>query len=265
MELLLFSADPTFVRAATAAGVDGVIVDWEHRGKARRQRDADTQINRDTLDDLVAVRRATQGRVICRINGHYSGTKDEVEQAIGAGVDEILLPMVYEPSEVEVTLKAADGTCGVGIMIETEEAVSNAAALGRMPISRAYIGLNDLAIERGSANLFEAVADGTVERVISLLEVPVGFGGLTLPDRGSPIPCRLLIGEMARLSCAFSFLRRSFHRDVEERQLPEAVRSIRSALAAARRRPAVQVTEDRRALAAAIHDWSRPAGRATGG
>lgn len=264
MELLLFATDPLLVRAGTAAGVDGVIVDWERRGKARRQQGADTQINHDTLDDLIAVRTATDARVICRINGHYAGTKAEVDQACAAGAAEILLPMVRHPREVEATMAAADGRCTVGIMIETEAAVTHAAVLGRMPVSRVYLGLNDLAIERGSANLFEAVADGTVERVCAAVEAPVGFGGLTLPDRGSPIPCRLLMSEMARLRCAFSFLRRSFLRDVPPARLPEAVRRIRSALAAARRRSAHQVDHDRQTLAAAIHAWSATA-TATGG
>lgn len=68
-------------------------------------------------------------------------------------------------------------------------------------------------IGEGERNIFRAVSDGTVERVQRHFSIPFGFGGLTLPERGNPIPCRLLIGEMIRLSCNFSFLRRPFFRD----------------------------------------------------
>jgi len=54
--LTLFSTRPAFIRQAVAAGIDAVLVDWEYRGKERRQASADTQINHDTLDDLRRVR-----------------------------------------------------------------------------------------------------------------------------------------------------------------------------------------------------------------
>ena len=52
VELFLFTVDPGFARDCVAAGVRGVIVDWERRGKARRQAGEGTQINEDTPEDL---------------------------------------------------------------------------------------------------------------------------------------------------------------------------------------------------------------------
>ena len=79
-------------------------------------------------------------------------------------------------------------------------------------------------------NLFMAVVDGTVERVRKHSRVPFGFAGLALPECGSPIPCQLLIGELARLNCHFSFLRRSFYRDTRGRDLPREVPRILDAM-----------------------------------
>jgi hypothetical protein len=157
--------------------------------------------------------------------------------------------MVRRPQQVETLLEASAGRCGVGILVEAEDAVRVAAELGRLPLTRVYVGLNDLAIERGSANIFEAVADGTVERVRESFDVAVGFGGLTKPTLGSPVPCALLIAEMMRLGCTFSFLRRSFRRDVPTGEQGQAVKEIRAALARAGDRTSEQVAADSAGLA----------------
>lgn len=251
-ELLLFSVDPVFVRSAVAAGVDGIIVDWERRGKDVRQAGADTEINNDTPDDLRRVRRATDARVICRINAVGDTTIEEIDTAIDGGADEILVPMARAAREVSAVLEAVRDRCGVGMLVETVTAVERIASFADLPLTRVYVGLNDLGIERGAANIFSAVSDGTVERVRRAITTPFGFGGLTLPEGGHPIPCRLLMGEMARLGCQFSFLRRTFHRDARGRSLPDVVGRIREGLAVARQREAGDVARDREALVRAI-------------
>ncbi len=91
-----------------------------------------------------------------------------------------------------------------------------------------------------------------MERVRAASRAPFGFGGLTVPERGAPVPCRLLMGEMIRLGCAFSFLRRSFHRDVRDVPVEDAVPRMRAALARAAARPPGDVARDRRALEGAL-------------
>jgi hypothetical protein len=254
-ELLLFATDPAVVREAVAAGVDGIIVDWERRGKVERQAAADTQINHDTPDDLRRVRAATGALVICRINGVGISTRDEIDTAVDAGADEILLPLVRTPDEVAGVIDIVAGRAGVGMLLETVDAVANPAAFAGLPLTRVYVGLNDLAIERGSANLFAAVTDGTVERLRARFTMPFGFGGLTLPDRGHPVPCRLLMGEMARLDSGFSFLRRSFYRDTVDMPMPEAVCRIRQGLVRATARTPDVCEEERLDLCRAVADW----------
>lgn len=251
-ELLLFTTHVPTITAAVAAGVQGIIVDWEHLGKQARQAGADTQVNHDTLADLRRVRRATGARVITRVNRFGATTMEEIEAAIDGGADELLLPMVESVAEVEQALDLVRGRIGVGILIETVAATHLAEELCRLPLARTYVGLNDLAIDRRSPSIFTAVADRTVERLRETCPGRFGFGGLTLPELGQPIPCRLLIGEMARLHCHFSFLRRSFHRDLQGRSAALEVPRILHAIAAARRRSAAAVAREQLELDRAI-------------
>lgn len=253
--LLLFATDPHFIRRAVAAGVDGIIVDCEYIGKEARQAGADTEINHHTFADVRRVRASTSARVLCRINRYGTITAGEVEQAIAAGADEILLPMVQTAKEVELVLDQVQGRCGVGILVETIPALGIVEELGRLPLSRVYLGLNDLGIARKTPNIFTAVADGTLEYVRRHFRVPFGFGGVTLPERGYPIPCQLLMGELSRLNCSFTFLRRSFWADTRGRNLMVEVPRIREALHAVDQRSATQVARERVALYEAIAAW----------
>jgi hypothetical protein len=251
-ELFLFSTNPHVVCEAAAAGIAGVVIDWEHAGKADRQRDADTEINAHSVEDLRRVRAATSATILCRINAVGPTTEREIEEAIAAGADELLLPMVRTVEEVGLALDMVRGRCGVGILVETAAAVERAEALSRLPLARVYIGLNDLMIDRGDTSIFSAVLDGTVERVRSAFTAPFGFAGMTIVQRGWPIPCRLLIAEMARLHSGFTFLRRSFHRDIRGRSVAEDIPAMLWAVAAAARRSPDDVERDRRDLNAAI-------------
>jgi hypothetical protein len=253
--LVYFSTNPERIAEAVAAGIDTIIVDRETLGKVDRQAGADTQVNRDTMDDLRRVRQATQGPVACRINRFHESTAREVEEALAAGAGEVFLPMVRTVSEVESALRLVAGRCALSILVETTAAVACSHRLARLPVSRVYVGLNDLAIDRGSVNIFDSVADGTVEQVRREFSVPFGFGGLTLPDRGSPIPACLLIGEMARLDCSFSFLRRSFERDTAGLRLQPLVPRIRAALLQAAARSAAEVQRDHEQFLMAVTCW----------
>jgi hypothetical protein len=247
-ELSLFTSDLAVVAEAVPAGVASVVVDWEHEGKAARQAFADTEVNNHTVEHLRAVCALTPARVLCRLNAYGPGTAEEVEQAVGAA-DELLLPMVRTPEEVERTLAVVDGRAGLGILVETQAAVAAADELARLPLSRVYLGLNDLAIDRGSASIFAPLVDGTLDEVReSFAGLRFGFGGITLPEAGSPIPCKLLLGELARLGADFTFLRRSFYRDVAGRDIAAAVARIHGAVETAFARDEEAVGRDRSEL-----------------
>ena len=232
-------------------GAGGVVVDWERRGKRRRQAGADTQVNEDTPVDLANVRAATSGRVLCRVNGWGPWTPGEIDLAAALGADEVLLPMVREVDEVDAALEAVNGRCGLGILVETIDAVHAVDELVRRPVSRVYLGLNDLMIDRGGRSLFAALVDGTADRVGAAAAAagrPFGVAGLTRPDAGHPVPCRLLAGELVRLGASFTFLRRSFHADTVGRRLAVEVPRILAAVREAGCRPGAEVQADRAAL-----------------
>ncbi|HEX2273992.1 MAG TPA: aldolase/citrate lyase family protein [Acidimicrobiales bacterium] len=255
MDLFVFSRGPDFARRVMAAGGAAVVVDWERRRKHRRQAGADTEINGDTAGDLASVRAATAGPVVCRVNGWDRWTAQEIDLAVALGADEVLLPMVRRAEEVDAALGRTGGRCDLGILVETTDAVRHVAELARRPLSRVYVGLNDLMIDRGATSLFAPLLDGTVERVrqvVGSAGIPFGVAGLTVPEGGRPVPCRLLIGELARMGTDFTFLRRSFQADTAGRDLAVEVPRILEAVEAARHRSGAEVAADRAQLAATV-------------
>jgi hypothetical protein len=254
VDLFLFTVEPGWGADVVAAGATGIVVDWERRGKARRQLGEDTQINADTPEDLARMRAATDGRLLCRINGFGPWTAGEIDEAVARGADEILLPMVRSTEEVDRTLDAVAGRCGLGILIETQDAVDRAAALARRPLSRIYVGLNDLRIDRRSTELFRPLVDGTVDAVRAEVAQAFGVGGLTLPGGGFPVPSDLLAAELVRLGADFTFLRRSFTADIAGRDPFVEVPRLLASLAALRGAGPADAADLRRAFVATMAD-----------
>lgn len=255
MELQLFYNGPASLEVAVAGGIDAIVVDCEEAGKRERQQGHDTEINRWQPTDCEQVRRlAPSVRVLCRIDSIRNAGKAAIEQALvaaAAGAHEVLLPMVDRVEEIERVLEALGGRAELGAMIETEGGVALAAEIDALPLRRVFVGLNDLMIERRSKHLFEHLLDGTVEQVRSRIRrLDLGFGGMTLPDRGHPVPCRLLVAELARLQCRFTFLRRSFYRDLAGSGLDPAtaVGRMRAAWAQAIGRTDEEIEADREEL-----------------
>ena len=246
-----------FARRVTEAGATGIVIDWERRGKRRRQAGADTEINRHTPADLAAVRAAAPppARILCRVNQWSRWTAAEIELAIRLGADEVLLPMVRRPDEVECALAITDGRCGLGILVETNDAVRRVDELLAHPLSRVYVGLNDLMIDRGGGCLFGALVDGTVERVAraaAAAGIPFGVAGVTVPEGGHPVPCRLVFGALATVGASFTFLRRSFHADIAQRDPAVEVPRILAAADAAAHRDPHQIAADHDELLATV-------------
>ena len=255
-QLFLFVNDPDIVKIATRAGVHGFILDLETRGKENRQNGYDTQISTNSVEDLTLVRENTDNPVICRINPFGVWSQQEIETVISAGVDEIFLPMVRSPGEVVQVLECINDRCKLAILIETLDAVNQAELFTQFPLSRVYIGLNDLAIDRNINNIFLSVSDGTVEKVRKFFNNPFGFGGATLPEFGKPIPSRLLIGEMARIGCQFTFLRRSFYRDMVGGDYSVEIPRILDAFKNAYNRSTAEIESDRIKFMDAVNRWA---------
>lgn len=252
IECLLFTSNPEYGAAAVASGVSALVADWEWQGKAERQAGRATEVNHGTIDDLRALRRATDGPLVCRINNTPGGRDRECRLAIEHGADEVWLPMVRSPRELEQCLRAIDGRARLGTMVETREAMRLGREFAQLPLARAYVGLHDYRIDNGHAGLFEPMIDGTIDRFREDYPGALGVAGLTRPDRGAPVPQRLLLAEMVRLGCAFGVARRRFRADVEADGIADAIAAIAAEAARLEARSGNEIAADRAALAAAV-------------
>ncbi|NIJ52412.1 aldolase/citrate lyase family protein [Dyadobacter arcticus] len=256
--LFLFSNNPVIASQAISAGIDGVIVDWENQGKKLRQDRFDTQINYDSYEDLCRVRDVLPaGKLICRINGFSTEhTLHEVELAIKAGADEIFLPMVHSANDVRQTHRLIANRAGLNILIETTSALECLRELASLPLSKAYIGLNDLHIQQNSRNIFVPLMDNTVRDIRKHFTIPLGAGGVTYPPNGHPIASKYLINEYARLGINFSFLRRSFMKDHQHHSMEFIVQNIRKAYHEALLRSEEEIELDYRQFKQQVESWT---------
>lgn len=241
VELFVFDSTSRVVEALagpdSVGRADAIVVDWERSGKSNRQRHAlallgvETQIAPEDPVNLGVVVQRSQVPVVCRIDGWDGHGRTDIERAVEAGASDVIVPMVRGPGEVDSALVAAADRVGVGVMIETTSAVDSAREIAAMPISMAYLGLMDLALERGTPDIFTALSDGTLDFVAEAFAgVPFGFAGLTLPGKGHPVPTRSLAAEMVRVGASFTFLRRSFLADAGE-DLAGGLQQVRAMVA----------------------------------
>ena len=253
IKLILFENEPSSVTRALHAEITDFMTDWEYRGKEIRQSGHDTEINKGTLSELAAVSAMPGATSWCRLNGLGPWTRREVAAALAAGVSVLLLPMVTSADEAETFLEYVDGRCRAGVIIETREACRCAAEIAEYPLDAVYVGLNDLMISLGKRSIFSALASGLVEEVRACFDVPLfGLGGLTVLDKGRPLPCRFFIQEMSRLGCTMTFLRRSYKHDIAGRDIPSEVQRVQAYWQELSRRTGEEVARDhRRFLAAA--------------
>lgn len=260
LELLLFTHDPIYARAAIEGGMDAIVVDWEWRGKSGRQAGRDTEINRGTEDDLARIRDAldTRATLICRINNCDEVREHEIERAVALGADEIWLPMVRDLATVSAVLRQVAGRARLGVQVETVDALGLGPALQALDLARVYIGLNDLHIDLQREHLFDPLADGTVQRFRDHYGGVFGVAGFTHPSLGRPIECRLLLAEMARLRCGFAVARRSFRADVPATRIPDAIAAVRSCYAQLLAREPVAVLRDHLELQASLQSLRPP-------
>ncbi|MEO0667963.1 MAG: aldolase/citrate lyase family protein [Pseudomonadota bacterium] len=252
-EMLLFHRDVAFSKACLNGGAGGLIVDLETRGKAVRQDGFDTQISVHDLHDLEAAKSIPGAHVLCRINGPGPDTTREVADVLAAGADEIIFPMIRHPDEAKALVDAVAGAARVTLMVETVEALACVADLCALPTDRIYVGLNDLQISLGTSSIFDVMQDGRLDAIRTDVQgVEFGFGGITLRGKGSPLPVRHLVGALARLDADFTFLRRSFYRDVEGRDPVLSLRQMHEDMQIARTRAPGQVAADHNAMRAAV-------------
>lgn len=200
-------------------GADRIFVDLEIMGKFERQGHLNTVISRHDISDVEAVRAAIPGKdLMVRLNPFHEGSNAEIDSAIEAGADVLMLPMFRTMAEVSAFAELIAGRCRLCLLLETKEGmeiVEDAAGLDG--VDEVHIGLNDLSLDLGLSFMFQPFALGLVDDIAKKLckvGKPFGIGGLARSDEGL-LPARVLIGEHVRLGSSAAILSRTFHRQLD--------------------------------------------------
>ena len=220
LKLMYITNRPEIAQIAESAGVDRIFVDMEFIGKDERQKGLDTVKSHHTVRDVAAIKAAVEtAEVLVRVNPihealpDYPDSREEIEGAIAAGADILMLPFFKTVEEVQRFLELVHGRVRTMLLLETPEAVERLDEILALPgIDEVHIGLNDLSLGYRRKFMFELLADGTVEQLCFKLRqkgVFYGFGGIASLGNGM-LPSEHIIKEHYRLGSGCVILSRSF-------------------------------------------------------
>lgn len=220
LKLMYITNNSEIAEIAQASGVERIFIDMEYIGKDVRQGGMDTVQNHHTIEDIRAVRKvATTAEIITRINpiheasSAYCSSEEEINAAIQAGSDILMLPFFKKVEEVREFLRLVNGRVKTMALLETPEAVDVVDEILELPgLDEILVGLNDLSLGYGKKFMFELLADGTVEKLCSKFKqkgIPYGFGGIGRLGQGM-LPAEYIIREHYRLGSTCVILSRSF-------------------------------------------------------
>lgn len=220
LKLMYITNSPDVAQIAENAGVDRIFVDMEYIGKAERQKGLDTVQHHHTIQDIRNVRKViTKAELLVRVNPihratfQYSSSRREINAAIDAGADIVMLPYFKTVKEVEKFIRIVNGRVRTMLLVETPEAVDAIDEILKVPgIDEIHIGLNDLSLGYHESFLFEPLADGTVDMLVQKFKkagIPYGFGGIASIGKGL-LPAEYVIREHYRLKSTRVILSRSF-------------------------------------------------------
>lgn len=217
MKFFFITNSPDLAAFAVREGVDRIFVDLEVLGKDERQGHLNTVISRHTFDDLRRVRAAApSAELMARLNPVNPETRNEVDQAIEAGAQILMLPMFRGPEEVQAFADITGGRARICLLAETRGAIETIGACAAVPgVDEIHIGLNDLSLDLKLPFMFQPLAMGLVDRAAEQIRAaskPFGIGGLARVDEGL-LPARWILGEHARLGSSAAILSRTFHRE----------------------------------------------------
>ena len=211
---------PEIATIVENAGVERIFIDMEYIGKSVRQGGMDTVQCHHTIEDISAVKKVLKkSKVMVRCNpiheatADYCSSKEEIDSAIEAGADILMLPYFKTVKEVQEFIRLVDGRAKTLPLVETPEAVSCIDEILELDgIDEIFIGLNDLSLGYGMKFMFQLLIDGAVERLCGKFKgkgIPYGFGGVAAFGKGA-LPAEKVIAEHYRLGSTCAILSRSF-------------------------------------------------------
>ena len=268
MIYMFITNDPDMAEYAWESGVHRIFVDMEWMGKYERQGFLDTHMALSTSEDVSAIRkRLPEAEIMTRINPVHSESFMEIDAAIEAGTDLIMLPMFNTADEVEKVIRLIDGRVRLNLLLETPQALTRIDDILEYSagIDEIHLGLNDLHLGMGLDFMFELLSGGIVEyaaRKIQNHDIRFGFGGIARVGRKDAVPARLIMGEHVRLGSEMVILSRSFRlgiNDVKELRsrinLRNEVERLDECHNNFRKNSAKQLEENRRKLVIAVRNF----------
>ena len=220
LKLMYITNRPEIAQIVEDAGVERVFIDMEYIGKDVRQGGMDTVQSHHTIEDIYVVKKVlkkaqvmVRGNPIHEATVDYISSKEEINEAIKAGADILMLPYFKTVEEVKRFVQLVDGRAKTLPLLETPEAVACIdEVLGVGGIDEIFVGLNDLSLGYGLKFMFQLLTDGTVENLCEKFKakgIPYGFGGIAALGKGM-LPSEKVIAEHYRLGSTCAILSRSF-------------------------------------------------------
>ncbi len=218
MKFFLITNSTTLAKFAIDSGVDRIMVDLEKLGKFERQGHMDSVRSEHKISDIAAIRNAAPDAVVLvRTNPLNPGSASEVDAAIKAGADILMLPMFNTAKEVSEYSRLVASRVPIMLLAETVAAKDNLAECASVEgVQEVHIGLNDLSLQMGKRFMFELLVDGTVDQMaetLRRLKMPFGIGGVARIGEGL-LPAEYILSEHVRLGSTAVILSRTFHRNI---------------------------------------------------
>lgn len=229
MILMFITNNIEVAQIAERAGVDRIFIDLETVGKQERQGGMDTVQSHHTVEDVRAMRAALRAsELFVRVNPIYEGSEQEIHAILAAGAQIIMLPYFKTPQQVAAFLSYVDGRARTSLLFETPESIECLDEILALDgIDECYIGLNDLHLGYHRKFMFELLADGIVDHIISKFqsaEKRYGFGGVARMGTGL-LSADQILGEHVRLRSSMVILSRSFC-DVRAMESTEEIAAV---------------------------------------
>ena len=220
IKLMYITNNPQVASVAENNGVDRIFIDMEFIGKSDRQGGKDTVQNHHTVSDIENVKKVLKtSQIMCRVNpihektDDYYSSKEEINLAIDAGADILMLPYFKSVEEVETFIDMVNGRAKTMPLVETPQSVAVIDDILKLKgLDEIFIGLNDLSLGFGMKFMFELLSDGIVENLCNKFKeknIPYGFGGIAGLGQGM-LPSEHVIKEHYRLGSTCAILSRSF-------------------------------------------------------
>jgi len=209
---LFITNKPDIAAFVESCGVSRIFIDLERLGKTERQGHLDTVISQHDVSDILKVKTVLKSAdLLVRLNPINKNSLIEVESAISAGADILMLPMFNTLDEVIEFGSYINKRVKFIPLIETISAAKIINDVDQLEcVDEIHIGLNDLHLELDYSFMFELISNGYVENMVKSLSKPYGIGGIARVGDGI-VAGEMVMAQHVRLNSSAVILSRAFH------------------------------------------------------